>query len=125
LKTKDQIIEELSRLIRELLWVGTDKYQEVMNLFCQIEILPKDEIVDRVVSLPTIDRAKVIEMKKHRSVNTEKLCPRCKTNFRFVLKSGKLTSYCSSCNSGRVQKYRGLQKKSVAIIEAHETREIS
>jgi hypothetical protein len=122
LKTKDQVIKELSELLRELLRVGTDKYQEVMNLFCQIEKLPKDR---EVVSSPAIDRKEILKIKDNRSGNAQKLCPKCKTNFRFVLKSGKLTSYCSSCNSGRVQKYRGLQKKTVAVIEAHETREIS
>ena len=87
--TKDQIIAAQSRLILELLGIGKEKIQTVMNLFCEIQRIPKDEI-------------EKIEVEKE-----GKLCPACKRNYRSVSKSGKIATYCLKCgNEKRKKVYR-------------------
>ena len=84
--TKDQIIAEQSKLILELLGIGKEKIQTAMNLFCEIQHIPKDEI-------------EKMEVKKE-----GKLCPVCKRNYRRVSKSGKLSTYCPKCDNEKRKK---------------------
>ena len=104
--TKDQIIETQSKLILELLAIGKDKMQEVTDLFCKIQRIPKGiENVNQPPE-PEIDRRNVLEIKKHRELKEGKLCPRCKSNQRLLLRSGKYASYCSRCSNEKAKEKR-------------------
>lgn len=90
---KDEVIKSLTNMVIELLRIGQDKMQEVTNLLCTIEQLPKD------ISLPK----NVIELKKK---TVDKICPRCKVNNRTVTKSGRLSPYCKQCNAEKAKSIR-------------------
>ena len=93
MRDKGQIIAQLTRLVLDLLKIGQDKFQEVTNLLCEIEQLPKDEI-------PIIVHTNV------HSIVEGRLCPSCKVEPRKLAKSGKLNTYCGKCNSMKTKQYR-------------------
>ena len=110
MRTKDEIIEHLTKLVLELLKIGKDKYQEVTNLLCEIEVLPKDivltmELTDEPIT-HTTKLTNVIKLEDH----IIKLCPGCKKNPRPKSKKGRWLPYCNVCNAERSRLYR-LNKK--------------
>jgi len=90
MRSKDQIIEELSRLVLDLLRVGMDKHQEVADLFCEIQKLSKEDIL-----LPQpVDRSKITDIQDYRD---QRFCYKCKTNPVMTFKTGRKSYICSSC----------------------------
>ena len=100
MRTKDEIIAAQSKLILELLRIGKDKFQEVTNLLCEIEVLPKDESITHTAKM-----ANVVEMKDH-VFKKERICPKCGIRPRKVFKSGVVSSYCTPCSTARVKEGR-------------------
>jgi hypothetical protein len=97
---KDRIIFELTNLLLRILKIGQSELQEVTNLLCEIETLPKYKLDDL-----TLNHTNVISISDHR-----KLCPSCKVNNRKISASGKLSTYCTSCQSKRSKEKR-MKKK--------------
>lgn len=119
--TKDQIIEKQSEIIRELLAIGKAKYQEIFDLFCVIEKMPKDK--EEIVKEPLPDN--VLKF----TAPVKRICPCCKTRERaFSGSSGKYYSYCRECMAEKNKKYQkpksraeGLSDRDLSAIKALET----
>lgn len=124
--TKDQIIEKQSEIIRELLKIGMERLQEISDLFCAIEKLPKGADRDET-PVPVIDRTKVVEMRQP-ARKSGRICPRCKENERPITPSGKVAPYCRECNAARTKEYNerrkinntGMSDRDVSAIKALE-----
>lgn len=99
MRSKDELIEYMSKLLLDLLKIGQDRLQEITNLLCEIEKLPKDQIITHTAKL-----ANVIAVKDYI------ICPRCKENEKSILKSGKRAPYCKACNAERTRIFRKNKK---------------
>jgi transposase len=97
--TKDEIIAKQSRLILDLMRIGQDKIQEALDLFCEIEIMPRDKVIERIYS------NNMVELKPHNKKELG-LCHKCKINLRNKFKSGIISTYCKSCTSSMAKDRR-------------------
>lgn len=122
--TKDEIINKQSKMIRDLISVGMQRYQEITDLFVEIEKQRgiKEEEIEKIGIIDDhkiilINRSKAevpkricedtqIVVNKTSSEKPKKLCPRCRENYRLVLKSGRVTSYCTQCNTEKAKEKR-------------------
>ena len=133
--TKDQIIEKQSKMIRDLISIGMNRYQEIMDLFVEIEKhrgvkeeeIEKIGIIDNHSLNPKIVPInKKVKLPDTQELDTEKkgkLCPRCKKNNRLITKSGRLLAYCTACNTAKARERRakkGINKNDLAIAKAFE-----
>jgi hypothetical protein len=104
---RDQIIAAQSELILRLLRIGQEELQEVTNLFCEIEKLPKEE-----EGIKISEYGNVVNIQNHLTENKKGICPICKNRPKMIFKSGIMSSYCSVCNNIKQKEYRekGIRK---------------